>query len=130
MSKLCHLSISDHFLTEMWKLTFLILSCVHAQNNTNEVDLWIADPDGPEHIRFTWNLTSNVFQQKSIPLETNDYFEVSRHYMCSYMLNNVIYLIGGADESANKTEWDLFRRRNFKGAGRDRSFVCSNVGPH
>ena len=98
----------------MWKVIVLLLSCIHAKNTTNEVDLWIADPDGPEHIRFTWNLTSNVFQQKSIPLETNDYFEVSRHYMCSYMLKNVIYLIGGADESANKTEWDLFRRRNFK----------------
>ena len=96
-------------------LIFVLLSCIHAKNDTNKVDLWIADPDGPEHIRFTWNLTSNVFHQKSIKLKTNDYFEVSRHYMCSYMLKNVIYLIGGGgDGGGNKTEKDLFRRRNFK----------------
>ena len=97
----------------MWSLLFLLVG-INAKNLTDQVDLWIADPDGPEHIRFTWNLTTNVFNQTSIDLKTPDYFEESRHFMCTYMLNNVIYLIGGSTETNNKTEWDLFRRRNFK----------------
>ena len=100
---------------KMWNTLILFFFVgVYTKNLTDQVDLWIADPDGPEHIRFTWNLTTNVFNQTSIDLKTPDYFEESRHFMCTYMLNNVIYLVGGSTETNNKTEWDLFRRRNFK----------------